>query len=117
MNIMKNKVNQERNETEDQNSETPESVLKDFLSGKLEDSNLPFWQNYQERKKDSKISQVMCRLARKYLTPPPSSTDVERLFSQASLISNKRPAILPENLEKILFLRENSKKKTITIDY
>ena len=45
---------------------------------------------------------------RKFLTPPPTSTDVERLFSIAGLIaSDNRPRISPPTLEKLLFLREN----------
>ena len=41
------------------------------------------------------------------------STNVERLFSTASLISDGRPRQLPENLEKLLSL----KMKTIVIDW
>ena len=44
----------------------------------------------------------------KFLTPPPTSTDVERLFFVAGQIaSDKRAGILPDNLEKVLFLRDN----------
>ena len=45
-----------------------------------------------------------------YLTPPPSSADVECLFSTAGHIySDDRNRLKPENLEKLLFLRENLK--------
>ena len=45
---------------------------------------------------------------RKFLTPPPSSTDVERLFSVAGLIAaDNRARLAPETLEKLLFLCEN----------
>ena len=96
--------------------ESPESVLKDYFSMKLEDLNLKFWSKYQDKKKE-RYSRALFRLAKKYLTPPPTSTNVERLFSTASLISEKRPWLLPENLEKLLFLRENLNKKSIVIDY
>ena len=45
---------------------------------------------------------------RKFLTQPPTSTDVERLFSVAWLIAaDNRSRLSPETLEKLLFLREN----------
>ena len=44
----------------------------------------------------------------RYLTPPPTSTDCERLFSMAGQIMDEKQAnLLPDNLKKILFLREN----------
>ena len=47
-------------------------------------------------------------MAVKYLTPPPTSVDVERRFSIATQIaSDKRNRLSPENAEKFLFLREN----------
>jgi hypothetical protein len=46
--------------------------------------------------------------SRKFLTPPPTSTDVERLFSAAGLIAaDNRARLSPETLEKLLFLRDN----------
>ena len=65
---------------------------------------------------------ALCRLARyvfmymfynffyfrKFLTPPPTSTDVERLFSAAGLIAaDNRSRLSPESLEKLFFLRDN----------
>ncbi|MCP3852609.1 MAG: hAT transposon family protein [Gammaproteobacteria bacterium] len=42
------------------------------------------------------------------MTAPPTSADVERLFSTASEISNKRRnRLLPNNAEKLLFVHEN----------
>lgn len=50
-------------------------------------------------------------LAKIYLTAPPSSCDVERLFSTASEILNKRRnKLLPSNAEKLLFVHENISK-------
>ena len=79
------------------------------------DIHLKFWEKFQ--KKDGKYSRALARLAKKYLTPPPTSTCVERLFSTASNIIDDRPRLLQENLEKLLFLRENLTKKNIDIDY
>ena len=96
--------------------ESAEKVVKEYLAGKLEDKNLKFWAMFQQRK-DGKYSRALVRLAKKYLTPPPTSTSVERLFSTAGNISEDRPRLLPENLEKLLFLRENLGKNNIDIDY
>ena len=50
----------------------------------------------------------MAKLAEIYLTPPPTSTDVERLFSTAGdTITNERNRLLPATAEMLLFLREN----------
>ena len=50
----------------------------------------------------------LVRLAKKYLTPPPTSTDVERLFSVAgNILTEERNSLLPENVDKLLFLKEN----------
>ena len=46
---------------------------------------------------------------RRHLTPPPSSTNVERLFSIGGLTAtDHRAALAGEKLDQILFLRENA---------
>ena len=99
----------------DIDEESADTVLREYFAAKLEDNNLKFWEKFQ--KKDGKYSRALARLAKKYLTPPPTSTCVERLFSTASNIIDDRPRLLPDNLEKLLFLRENLTKKNIDIDY
>jgi hypothetical protein len=43
-----------------------------------------------------------------YLTPPPASTDVERLLSTAGdILTKESNRLLPENAEKLLFCHEN----------
>ena len=50
-------------------------------------------------------------LAKKYLTAPLSSCDVERLFSTTIEILNKRRnKLLPSNAEKLLYVHENVSK-------
>ena len=67
-----------------------------------------FWREYEQKSGGCKVKTAFLHLAKKYLTPPPTSTNVERLFSYAGLIADPRRARLqPERLEKILFLREN----------
>ena len=56
------------------------------------------------------IDREIAKLAQFYLTPPPTSVDVERLFSTAGdILTNERSTLNPENAEKILFCRENFK--------
>lgn len=85
-----------------------EEQVKNYLNSPLETvCCLKYWER-QESQNKNKTIQALCRVAHKFLTPPPTSTDVERLFSIASLIADdKRSSLLPANLEKMLFLREN----------
>ena len=54
---------------------------------------------------------MLSNIAESYLTPYPTTTDVERLFSTAGdIITNERNKLNPANAEKILFLRENLPK-------
>ena len=88
--------------------ETEEDAIKTYLSEKLETSCLSWWLKFETESKDKKIQLALCRIAKQYLTPPPTSTNCERLFSVAGqIMDEKRARTLPENLEKILFLREN----------
>ena len=49
------------------------------------------------------------RHRRRHLTPPPSSTNVERLFSVGGLTAtDHRAALSGEKIDQILFLRENA---------
>ena len=47
-------------------------------------------------------------MAEIYLTPPPTTTDMERLFSTAGdIITKEWNRLLPATAERLLFLREN----------
>ena len=53
----------------------------------------------------SYVYEIECR----HLTPPPSSTNVERLFSYGGLVAtDHRASLSGEKLDQILFLRENA---------
>ena len=112
-------VNQSVRRSEDgEVKDTEEDVLKRYLNRKLETSCLNWWKNYEERAKDCKVALALCRLARQFLTPPPTSTDCERLFSVAGqVMDEKRAKLPPDNLEKILFLRENIVVTNYNLDW
>ena len=89
-------------------SNAEETELKKYFNSPLETvSCLKYWER-REQLTTNKVMSAICRLAKRFLTPQPTSTDVERLFSIASLVADdKREKLLPTNLDKLLFLREN----------
>jgi len=51
---------------------------------------------------------LLTTLAKKYFSAPATSSESERLFSTAGqIVSNLRKRLLPENIEKLLFLHHN----------
>ena len=69
-----------------------------------------FLRRYEEETAPSDYARkaLLC-VARRHLTPPPSSTNVERLFSVGGLTAtDHRASLSGEKLDQILFLRENA---------
>ena len=101
--------------------ESAEGVIKDYLNSEcvaMDSKPLVWWAKYQERADGSLIKLSLCKLAKTYLTPPPTSTNCERLFSIAGqVMDEKRANLLPERLDKILFLRENIKTTNFNLDW
>ena len=52
------------------------AALDAYLSMPLAADTFKFWRGYSTT--TEKAQQSLCKLARKFLTPPPTSTDVER---------------------------------------
>ena len=94
-----------------------ESVVGSYISSKLEEKNLLWWEKYSVASKDSPIKLSLCKVARKFLTPPPTSTNTERMFSHAGNISERRAALKPETLEMLLFLGANLKLRNFALDW
>ena len=70
-------------------------------------SPLSYW-SHKEKETLKPCIKAKALLAKYYLTAPPTSADVERLFSIASHIPNKkRNRLLPRNAEHLLFVHEN----------
>ena len=86
-----------------------EAVLRYTITStiKLSGNPLEYWK-FRCSLTEKPWTREFANIAKKYLTPPATSADIERLFSVASrIISHKRNRTLPENAEKHLFLHEN----------
>ena len=83
--------------------------MADFLKEPLETIDcLKYWKKFEAKAEGNVVKRALARLAMQALTPPPTSTDVERLFSVASnILTEKRNRLLPANVEKLLFLKAN----------
>ena len=114
---LKNKA--KKNDHLNQRKETVEDVVDKYLEEELEENKtLAWWSNFEARNPENKIRLALCKVARKYLTPCPTSTNCERLFSVAGqIMDEKRTNMLPENLEKILFMRENIIVTNFSLDW
>ena len=86
------------------------SYLQKYESSKtlpFKHSPLSYWKDY-ESSTEKPWGKALACIAKVYLTAPPTSADVERLFSTASEILNKRRnRLLPNNAEQLLFVHEN----------
>ena len=78
-----------------------ECYLKDLLLPRSEDPLL-WW------KRNKAIYSNLVSVAVKYLSAPPSSIYIERLFSTAGIIfEERRSSLLPENGERLIFIQKN----------
>ena len=102
-------------------AETPEYLVKSLVSAPCEKSgNLKWWEKFEAKANATNDNRrlALCNIAKQYLTPPPSSVNVERLFSSAGqVMDEKRANLKPEIVDKILFLRENSIVNNFKLDW
>ena len=109
--IMKKVIadNQEQDDYVSQDHYKENETITDFLSSPVESSRcLEFWEEFEKGVGGNNVKLALVQLAKKYLTPPPTSTDVERLFSVAgNILTEERNRLLPENVDRLLFLKEN----------
>ena len=95
--------------TQNSSNENIEFVLQNYLDeGCIEDDDDPLLYWKHKSNSPNPIEQNLSTLAVEYLTPQPTSVDVERLFSTAGdIFTNERNRLTPEHGEQILFCREN----------
>ena len=87
--------------------------MKSYSISQPSEKCFSFWK--EKSSCENKVYEVLSNLAEYYLTPHPTTTDVERLFSTAGdIITNERNRLNPATAEKILFLRENLPKILIS---
>ena len=88
---------------------TEEDILGKYLNSPVEEKVcLKFWRDYEQNCQGNPVKKALARLAKKFLTAPPTSTDVERLFSVAgNILCDERNRLLPSNAASLLFMREN----------
>ena len=77
-----------------------------------------YYARQEELYGNNPLMAALLRVAVCYLTPPASSTCVERLFSNAGLIlEDKRSRTDPNRLNRILFLREKCLMLKFSLDW
>ena len=77
-----------------------------------------YWKKFSDSSNGCKVKEALIDVVRRYLTSPPTSTNVERLFSYAGMVmEDRRALLLPERVNRILFLRENLVMMNFKLDW
>ena len=85
------------------------SIMKNNASKREDDESMVDSLPVSWTGQSDSVRKALLQVVRRHLTPPPSSTNVERLFSIGGLTAtDHRAALAGEKLDQILFLRENA---------
>jgi len=111
MDIMRANLKKKKITTVNTVEQRVESMMKQYFDEELEPvRTLKYWKDYKTKAEldNDKVKLAFVKVAAKFLTPPPSTVDVERLFSVCGTVMEpKRNRLLPSSLEKIVFMRTN----------
>ena len=81
-------------------------AVNEYCKESPSENAFTYWK--EKESSSNSVIRAMTKMAEIYLTPPPTTTDMERLFSTAGdIITNERNRLLPATAERLLFLREN----------
>ena len=107
-NLMKKAVDASQ-KNDEQDAITAEDVLNNYLKSPIEEKKcLEYWKEYEKNAGGCKIKMALARLAKKYLTAHPSSNiHLCREFVLGNILTDVRNRLLPDNVEKLLFMRAN----------
>ena len=76
------------------------------------------WKKYSNSCNGCEDKKALIKVVKQYLTLPPTSTNVERLFSYAGMVmEDRRALLLLERVNKILFLWENLTMLNFKLDW
>ena len=83
-------------------------MINDYLEKPLmsqSDNPLDFWREFCN---GDRFQKALSHVAKRYLTPPCSTVDVERLFSDAGdIYCDDRMNLVAPKVERILFIHQN----------
>ena len=107
--IAENDVSQCTSICQDHSIDNAEITVDKYLNAIVTEECFEFWKDYS--KSTNIYEKKLAEQALIYLTPPPTTTEVEHLFSTAGdIVTDERNRLLPANAEKILFCRANLPK-------
>ena len=103
--IADNEVSQCTSICQDHSIDNAKITVEKYLNAIVIEECFEFWKDYS--KSTNLYENKLAEQALIYLSPPPTSTDVERLFSTAGyIITDERNRLLPQCRKNIILSRK-----------
>jgi hypothetical protein len=105
--MMQNIIAQSQNtRSKNPTSKLAKEVLNEYLESLTSSCCLEFWKEYEE-KTTLKAKFGLAKMAKRFLTPPPTSPEVERLFSTAGdILSNEETDFCQKTWKNFILQRK-----------